>query len=310
MRYIDCTMKLSFAAALRRIESAYREIAPDVVHAHSSYAGVYVRCVPTIPTSKIVYSPHCFAFERTDIGRYRRFVFRAAEWVLARRIGTFAACSEREADLALELRAGLRIVDLAKVPNVPEEFIDAVAAPRQFEGLIVVAVGRIAPQKDPEFFARVVLNTSTRDSKIRWVWIGDGDPAMRSELQAVGVEVTGWLPRSEVLQRLAASHVLLHTAAWEANPLVVLEAAAIGLPVVARRVPAMAGSPAGEWIVDPTDGAETISRLSHPHHWRGAADRTRSLLQALLEDRDVRAAVTAAYRLSPEIDGDPAAGLR
>ena len=297
--YIDSDVKFSFSGALRRIASAYREIRPDIVHAHSSYAGVYVRCVPTIPTAKIVYSPHCFAFERTDIGRSRRSLFRAAEWALVRRTGTFAACSEREADLARQLRAQLRIVDLAKIPNVPDDLVDTAVAPGPLEVPIVVAVGRIAAQKDPRFFARIVETSTRRATKVRWVWIGDGDPAMRAELEACGVEVTGWLPRSEVLQTMAASHVLLHTAGWEANPLVVLEAAAIGLPVVSRRVPAMKGSPAGRWITDPREGAEAISRLSDSRQWHEAAQTTRSMLRALLEGRDVRAAVAAAYRLSP-----------
>ena len=43
-----------------------------------------------------------------------------------------------------------------------------------------------------------------------------------------------------VLGWLAAADVYVHTAAWEGAPISVLEAVALGLPVVARRNPALA----------------------------------------------------------------------
>ena len=51
--------------------------------------------------------------------------------------------------------------------------------------------------------------------------------------------MTGWLSRSQALGWLASADVYVHTAAWEGLPVSVLEAAALGLPIVARRIPAL-----------------------------------------------------------------------
>ena len=48
-----------------------------------------------------------------------------------------------------------------------------------------------------------------------------------------------WLPRQAALDRLATADVYVHTAAWEGCPVSVLEAAALDLPIVARRIPAL-----------------------------------------------------------------------
>src|SRR5665213_701495 len=54
---------------LRKMMVDYRPIA---IHAHSSFAGALVRLLPAKDRIKIVYSPHCYAFERLDLGKLRR----------------------------------------------------------------------------------------------------------------------------------------------------------------------------------------------------------------------------------------------
>ncbi|MGX1912723.1 glycosyltransferase [Streptomyces phaeochromogenes] len=45
-------------ARVRTVGRLYRELRPDVVHAHSSLAGGYVRLAPFVPTDRVVYTPH------------------------------------------------------------------------------------------------------------------------------------------------------------------------------------------------------------------------------------------------------------
>jgi glycosyltransferase involved in cell wall biosynthesis len=72
------------------------------------------------------------------------------------------------------------------------------------------------------------------------MWVGGGEPAAEQALRDVGVLVTGWSPRRSALGWLATADVYVHTAAWEGAPVSVLEAAALGLPIVARRNPSLA----------------------------------------------------------------------
>jgi glycosyltransferase involved in cell wall biosynthesis len=302
--YLETDSGTSMLGAMRRIAQVYREIDPDVVHAHSSFAGVYVRCLPMIPRSKIVYSPHCLAFERTDVGRGRRAVFRGVEWALARRTGTFAACNEREAGLARAMRRGMNVVDLSHVPQVPQEYVQRARPPHASEPPVVVAVGRLCVQKDPAYFAEVVRIANETGVPARWLWIGGGDDEMQRELEAQGVEVTGWMPRQAALDAMSASHVFLHTASWEAQALSVLEAAAIGLPVVARNVPSMSGAPVGRWISSPHEAAEAVAQLSSVERWHEIAKLTSDVLRASLESTDIPGAIVAAYAFDRAYVGD------
>jgi glycosyltransferase involved in cell wall biosynthesis len=106
-----------------------------------------------------------------------------------------------------------------------------------------VGIGRLSPQKDPDFFAGVAAHL--RHAQL--VWVGDGDPLMKTRLERAGVKVTGWLPRQEVLEVLAGADVYLHTAAWEGSPMSLLEAEYMGIRTVVRSIPALEslGYPAG-----------------------------------------------------------------
>lgn len=222
-------MPQGHAARVRTLASAYREITPDVVHAHSSYAGFYVRTCRAIPARRIVYSPHCYGFERKDLSVLGRIAITAVEGALARRTAAVAAVSPREVGLARRLR---RKQQVCYVPNViPEADNSAHRAPRS--DVTVVTVGRISAQKDPEFFARAC---ESAPGNIRWVWIGDGSEQARHRLEKSGVEVTGWLSRDDVLNRLRQADIYVHTALWESAPIAILEAVGQGLPVVAREI--------------------------------------------------------------------------
>lgn len=224
-----------------RLVGKVRQEHPDVVHLHSSFAGVARAVLPHC--DGLVYSPHCYAMERRDVRRPVRWAFAAAEFLLARRRQAIVAVSPREASISERLNHHNPAVVVLN-PSPWEG-----SAPTAFPSTVpeVVMVGRIQAQKDPQLFAAVAR--AARPAPWRFVWVGDGDPHDRAELEAAGVEVTGWLPPDVVRQRLAGASLYLHTAAWEGGPVSTIEAAALGLPVIARGIPSMRSlgyPPAGE----------------------------------------------------------------
>ena len=309
--YIVPDGPVSALRAMRYIATCYRDLAPDIVHAHSSYAGVYVRCSPRIPRSKIVYSPHCLAFERQDIGRLQRSLFRSIERAAARRTDTFAACNDREAELGRGLFKGMRVVTLSHVPNIPAKMISLARSPENGTPLRVVGVGRLCQQKDPAYFAETVRHATLRGLKADWTWIGGGSQDRHDELAEVGVRVMGWQPRNVVLETMSKSHALLHSAVWEANALCILEAAAIGLPVVARDLPSMQGAPVSSWVSGPRDAAIALEGLANPAKWAQQQQMTYAVVSPLLDEHKVLAAISEAYQLgvTRRRDGLPKPGF-
>jgi glycosyltransferase involved in cell wall biosynthesis len=258
---------LGAVAAVRR---AVGRIRPDAVHAHSSIAGAVVRAAG-LRSTPVVYSPHCFPFERRETGPLQRAAYRLVERMLVPRTDVLAAVSPHELDLAVEL--GHREVTYVanRTLGIPDR------APQHRPRLRIVTVGRVCAQKDWRFFLHVKrCAESQMGLRADWEWLGGGDPDGEEALRRAGVRVSGWIPRVEVLDRLAGAQVYLHTAAWEAAPVSVLEAAAIGLPLVVRAIPSLRslGIPGSASVMDV---AEQLRRLEDPAAWRHAQRDVRAL---------------------------------
>ncbi|MGB0878069.1 MAG: glycosyltransferase [Mycobacterium sp.] len=248
----------------RSLRAAVADVRPDVVHLHSSMAGALGRLQPPLPGRPVVvYSPHCFAFERRDVPRLRRRAYWFAEYVLARRTDAFICVSPHEVQLA-ESFAGAARVDyvlnafgLGAAASMPTDWPETIR---------IVTVGRVAPQKDPALFLGI-LAALRSTGQVDATWVGDAVSAdARSGLDAAGVSVTGWIAAAEVHDAIADHTVYLHTAAWEASvPIAVLDAMNSGLPVVVKRNPAYRELLPQAWQFDDVASAvEMIRELLEP----------------------------------------------
>ena len=227
-------------AQIRTVRRWVRELRPDVIHAHSTYAGFYVRLFVRAPAATLVYTPHAYPFERRDLPAALRGVYWLIEALLSLRGGCVAAVGPHEAELAERLPGKQVVVHLPNIVRSVRPAPPASVRDRSAGGELRLAMlGRISPQKGPDFFRRAVELSQALALPLRWIWIGGGEAADERALRAAGAEVTGWLSRSQALGWLATADVYVHTAAWEGLPVSMLEAAALGLPIVARRIPAL-----------------------------------------------------------------------
>ena len=109
--------------------------------------------------------------------------------------------------------------------------------PREVVAGLVVGAGRLGAARDPDYFARVASAIRRERPETEFKWLGGHHPSpVADRLGRAGVGVTGWLPRRELLEELAQASVYLHTSEWDASPMIVLEAATLGVPMVARRI--------------------------------------------------------------------------
>ncbi|MEJ1160497.1 glycosyltransferase [Prosthecomicrobium sp. N25] len=109
---------------------------------------------------------------------------------------------------------------------------------------VLLTVARFSEQKGyPDLIdtAEIVLG---QRPDARFLWVGDGPtrPACGEILAARGLDASVTLlgARSDVGDLMAAADLLVSASRFEGHPLVVLEAMAAGLPVVATRVPGTA----------------------------------------------------------------------
>ncbi|MDO5619073.1 glycosyltransferase [Kocuria sp.] len=225
--------------ATKFVRSTIQTLQPDVVHAHSSYAGVWARtALMGNGTIRCVYTPHAWAFDREDKSAAQRRAYRAVERSLSRRTDVLAGCSRAENQEVRKWGAKLKAV---YVPNVAAETQQSVTqAPitdwSESTGPLIVGSGRLTMQKDPEWFAQVVAGLRGADHSVRALWVGGGDDHLQQQLEAQDIEVTGWVDPATVLARLGQADLYVHTARWEGFPITVLEAARLGRPMAVRGI--------------------------------------------------------------------------
>ena len=250
---------------LKTIRRVIAERRPDVIHVHSSWAGLFGRIVPMPRGTRVVFTPHCYGFQRLDLPRFMRLSFLLVDKVLAARTDVLLACSLHEAELSRRHRLGKSVLHLPQ--ELPAHLVDALHQERRTprapgDPIVVGMTGRISPQKDPGFFAAVArglrATAAGRDGFVL-KWIGGGPEGSTDVLEAAGVEVTGWMPQDISAKELADCDVYLHTAAWEGYPMTIVEARELGMPIIARLIPALAEESDGIQLVD--DPAQAIRAL-------------------------------------------------
>jgi len=197
-----------------------------------------------------------------------------------RRAAHIVSPSEYIAKLAASWRGADGV---SVLPNPAPDAGDAQPVALPAARPLVVFAGRLTAAKNLDVAVRAV----ERLPEATLIVIGDGEERQRLEGTAGDrVRFVGARPRSEVLGFLAAADVAVLPSAWENFPHAVVEALAMGTPVVATRV---GGVP--EIVRDGQNGL-----LVEPGDDAGFA----SALERVVRDEDLRARLAAAAAASVE----------
>ncbi|HVF76126.1 MAG TPA: glycosyltransferase [Acidimicrobiales bacterium] len=256
-------------AESRRLAGIVEAFQPDVVHLHSSKAGLVGRLVlrgrrPTI------FQPHAWSF--LAVGGATRAAAVMWERAAIRWTEVVVCCSQAEYRQGEEhgIRGRYRVV-----PNAVDLQRFAVVDRREArerlglgEGPLVACIGRLSHQKGQDVLLDAWPAVRAAVSTARLVLVGDGpDREALAARAGEGVELVGRQPSVE--HWLAAADVVAQPSRYEGLAITVLEAMAAGRSIVATDVEGMAEAIGGGGaIVRPGDvgalGEALVHRLRDP----------------------------------------------
>ncbi|GGU67937.1 glycosyltransferase [Lentzea flava] len=252
----------------RKLRKLLDELRPDVVHLHSSKAGLTGRLAVRgrIPT---IFQPHLWSF-RLSAGLLRRACVRweafASRW-------THQLVCVSDDELASGRAAGVTApaeVVCNGIDTTRLRPADRSAARQRLElpeRPTVVCVGRLAPQKGQDLLLAAWPKVLANVPDAQLVLVGDGP--MRTEWQQGQESVLWWGHTDAIADFYAAADVVVLPSRAEGMALVPLEAMACGRSVVAFDVDGVRQSLGSAGAVVPKEdvaalGQALVARLADP----------------------------------------------
>ena len=218
--------------AIRNVRRSLDAWSPDVVHTHTSKAGV-VGCLAA--RAPVVHTFHGLVV-RDYAGRFGSSLARQAErWVGRRRSASLAvSASCRDELAALGIASGAEVV-LPAVSTATIRATDADTLPGRRPGALALGfVGRLVTIKRPEWFVDVASAFPEVDAYV----VGAG-PLERALTQVAPPNLHFLGPRENVRPVLDALDALVLPSRREGFPVVAVEAAASGVPTIGFAVPGL-----------------------------------------------------------------------
>lgn len=186
-------------------------------------------------------------------------------------------------------------VDLSDYPETP--------SPPPMSARLL-SVGRLCPQKGQTEIPAAVAAVVPQHPGLSVVLIGDGESRAAIEREITGtatggrVKLLGWRTNAEVRRRIGETRALLLPSHAEGLPIVIMEAFAMGRPVIATRiagVPELVDEKCG-WLVEPGDAEGLAAAIGAAM----AADKT-TLAKMGREGRKRVAARHDVDRIAPQL---------
>ncbi|WP_006320953.1 glycosyltransferase [Serratia inhibens] len=224
-----------FAFTKKFIRHVLRE-KPDVVHLHSTFAGVLGRfsllLLWPFYRPKVVYCPHAFSFIIPGSSVKKR-AFAFIEVALSRITDAIICVSEYERQQGIEngLPKNKLIVVYNGVPEIKKNTA-VIANPYSDDVINLLFVGRFDYQKGFDILEMTM--EKLKGKPFHLTAVGGSVHGSYSENKTLPqTSYTGWLSAAELAPYFAYADVLVIPSRWEGFAMVPLEAMSYGLPVVA-----------------------------------------------------------------------------
>ncbi len=247
---------INFATDIRAFFEIYRlvrKMRPDIVHCHSSKAGVIGSIAARCAGAGVVYTAHGFVF-REELGLHTRFFYAWIERCASFFRHKIITVSQSDADAARTRR----IASSKKIQVIPNgidqalasELLDPSEARRTISSWcsadlsnakIVLSIANFFTVKNIPLLIHAFESVIPRVPEARLVLIGDGaERALCERIVSKNEKIIDRVffvgKHADAFRVLRGADVLCLTSTKEGMPYVVLEAKLAGTPIVATRV--------------------------------------------------------------------------
>lgn len=195
-----------------------KEVKPEIIHLHSTKAGVLGRIAFRGRKYRLFYTPHGYSFLMDDCNQVKKIVYKAIEKVCGWSRCVTISCSEGEYKESNKLVKRSTFVNNGINIAYLKEVLDKHPVVEKNTRLVVFTLGRICYQKNPVLFNVIAEKLPS----VTFLWIGDGE--LRNKLVSPNIIITGWLSREDALQYSINADIFLLTSIWEGLPISLLEA--------------------------------------------------------------------------------------
>jgi glycosyltransferase involved in cell wall biosynthesis len=282
----------------------------DIIHAHSSKAGVLARLVGVIGMAGVIYTPHAFATlngiqdsragSSSEFSPQMLFVYGLVERMLAGLTDRIICSADAEFSHAREW-LGIpehRLVTMLNSVD-PATFRFDSDLRRELglaaDALIIGFVGRLSPQKGADIAIRSLASVLAHhpDAVLAVVGAGEQFDSLKELAESCHVDhAVHWLGKRPAREYFHNFNVLICPSRYDAGAYTPLEGLFCGLPVICTpvgMVPEMVSHGINGFIVPPEDpdalAAQTIAVLGDPELRRSVGSMARRFSDYLLLDR-------------------------
>lgn len=224
--------------AIHDIIRITREFKPDIVHAHSSKAGIVARTAAKLVGVPCIFTAHGWGFTE-GIPKAKRKMALAAEKLAAIYAKKIICVSEFDRQLALQYKVGnpKSLVTIHNgIPDTPPQ-----CHYLEHKSTRIIMVARFSAQKDQQSLIKAVVKIKT---PVELWLIGDGELLEEAKLCAQALEINDRVrflgERNDVPEILADCDIFVLSSFYEGFPYVIVEAMRAGLPTIVSEV---GGSP-------------------------------------------------------------------
>ena len=230
-------------SAIPDLRKLLGDIKPDVLHIHSSFAGMTGRLAAKDFEFPVIYTPHGFAFLRvTDPFK---ILYALIERNLSKYTDKIIAVSNSEKLIAI--KNGIAEEKIIVIENGINDLMcdyNKTELRREWgisnKEVVICTLGRPGKQKGYDLLKKVISKVSkkiTDDTKLRFIIPMNTDFKNISVIlnKSVIIDFVSALDKPSVV--LALSDIYISTARWEGGPYGILEAMQHKLPVIASDIP-------------------------------------------------------------------------